>query len=173
MRSIVGIEELKCRLNLLIGKPVWAVPAGGCTGSTILVYLGERIPRHQKCENIALSEEARSYKAELRLMIWCAWRVEAEGTSLVCGSGDSDEETMLGGLARLIGQSVTEISLTPFLDLLVVLTDGIRLRLFCERRTDDLDTEACYTLFVRDEEVCSVGNGVIVLERKDSGGQGN
>jgi hypothetical protein len=169
MRSIVGIEELKCRLSLLIGKPVWAIPAGGCAGSTILVYIGEKIPRHQKCENPALSEEARSYKAELRLMVWCAWRVETEGTSLICGSGDLDEEVMLGGLAKLIGQGVTEVSLTPFLDLLVTFTEGARLRLFCERRTDDLDTEACYALFVREEEVCSVGNGVIVLERKDSG----
>jgi hypothetical protein len=135
-------------LDLLIDKPVWPVPAGGCTGSTVLMYFGEKTPRWKRCENPALSEEARDYEAELRLMIWCAWRVEVQGTGIVSGSGDLEDETMLSGLMRLLGETVEEVSLNSFLDLLVVFTGGLRLRLFCDQRTDDLDTDACYALFV-------------------------
>jgi hypothetical protein len=165
MRTIVNTEELKRILNLLIGKPIWAVPAGGSTGSVVLIYFGEKIPRVKRCENPGLPEEARDYEAELRLMIWCAWRIEIEGTGIASGSGDAEDEIMLSGLLKLIGKTATEVAIDSFLDLLIVFSGGIRLRLFCERRTDDLDTDACYSLFIRKDEVWSVGNGVITQKR--------
>jgi hypothetical protein len=168
MKTSVNREELESRLNLLVGKPVWAVPAGGSTGSVILVYFGGKIPRREKCNNPGLPEEARDYEAELHLMIWCAWRIESEGAGIVSGSGDLEEETMLSGLRTLIGKAVVEVSVNSFLDMLLVFTGGIRLRLFCDQRTDDPNVDACYALFVRREEVCSVGNGFITLERVEN-----
>lgn len=80
------------------------------------------------------------------------------------GTGDLEDETMLSGPMKLVGQTVAEVSVDSFLDLLVVFSGGLRLRLFCDQRTDDQDTWSSYTLFVRGEGAWSVTNNVITHE---------
>ncbi len=125
--------------------------------------LGDKIPRREICEKY-VPEGDRSYQGELTLMTSCAWRIEREGTGIVSGSGDCDDETMLSGLTNLVGQTVAEISVDSFLDLLVVFSGGLRLRLFCDQSTEDLNNDCCYTLFIRGEGAWSVTNNVITHE---------
>jgi hypothetical protein len=165
MRTTVGIKELESRLNLLIGKPVWSarVPLG----SEALIEFGEKIERPlQKMYGPGAPYKGDlRYKGELTLRASCAWRVELEGAGILSGSGELEDETMLSGLTKLIGQTVAEVSVNSFLDLLVVFSGSLRLRLFCDQGTGDLDYDSCYTLLVRSEGSCSVGNGAITLER--------
>jgi hypothetical protein len=162
MRTMVGVEELRSKLNLLIGKPVWAVRHGA--GSCLLVDLGDKVPRPMISRARGSHEGDREYQGELTLMILCAWRIELEGAGIVSGSGDLEDETLLSGPMKLIEQTATEVSVNSFLDLVVVFSNGLRLVLFCDQRTDDLDAERCYTLFVRREGSWSVGNNVITHE---------
>ena len=165
MRTTVGIEELESKLSLLIGKPVWSarVPLG----SDALIELGEKIeiPPEKMYGRGAPYKGDMRYQGELTLASSCAWRIELEGAGIVSGSGQLEDETMRSGLTQLVGQTVAEVSVNSFLDLLMVFSGGLRLRLFCDQRTDDLDYDSCYTLFVRAEGSYSVGNGVITLER--------
>jgi len=163
MRTTIGIEELESRLDLLIGKPVWAIRYGG--GSCLIIDCGDRVPRQEIWQEHGSYEGDRAYQGELTLMISCAWRVEREGVGIVSGTGDLEDETMLSGPRKLVGQTVVGVSVEPFIDLLVAFTGGLRLRLFCDQRTDDLDTEFCYTLFVRAEGAYTVGNNMITLEK--------
>jgi hypothetical protein len=170
MRTTVGIDELKSRLNLFIGKPVWTVTGGGSAGSTLLIYLGDKVRRDRRIENPDFSEEEREYEGELHLMISCAWRVEMEGIGVVSGSRDNEDEIMLSGPRKLIGETVAEVSVSSLLDLLVTFSGGVRLSVFCNRHTDNPDIDICYDLYIRDEEVCSVGSGVIFLDRTEETG---
>jgi len=97
-------------------------------------------------------------------MIWCPWRIEVGGARIACGSGDYEEETMLSGLAKLIGQTVTGVSVDSFLDLLVSFSNSMRLRLFCEQGEEDVGGDVCYAFYVRNEEVWSVAKGEIAVE---------
>jgi hypothetical protein len=166
MRTTVSIEEFESKLNLLIGKPVWA--ARYCSGTTILIDLGDKVLRRKTYGIPALSEGERRYQGELTLMISCAWRVELEGAGIVSGSGDLEDEVMVSGLTKLVGQTVAEVSANSFLDLLVVFTGGLRLRLFCDMRADDLDYDYYYVLFVRAEGAYSVANGAITTLERDA-----
>jgi hypothetical protein len=58
-----------------------------------------------------------------------------------------------------------EMSVDSFLDLLVVLSGGVRLRLFCNRHMEDPDLDACYILYIGREEACAVGSGMIDLDK--------
>jgi hypothetical protein len=115
MRTTVSIEELESKLKLLIGKPVWAarVPYGLSTR----IELGDKIkiPLQKMYGPSAPYEGDRSYWGELTLMTSCAWRVELEGAGIVSGSGDLEDETMVSGLMKLIGQIVAEVSVNSFL----------------------------------------------------------
>jgi hypothetical protein len=163
MRTTVGIDTLKSKLNLCIGKTVWSAIGGGAGGTTLLFDLGDKVRLDRPVENPALSEEERNYEGELRLMIICAWRVEMEGIGIVSGSSDTDDEIMLSGPNKLIGETVAEISVNSFLDLRVVFSGGARLSLFCNQHGKDPDIDFCYALSIGKEEVCSVGNGVITF----------
>lgn len=164
MGTTVGIDELRSRLNLLIGKPVWSAIGGGSGGTTVVFDLGAKVPRDRPVENSALSEDERNYEGELSLMVICAWRVEMEGIGIVSGSRDTDDEIMMSGPNRLIGETVADISVNSFLDLQVVFRGGACLRLFCNHHGKNPDIDICYALFIGKDEECSVGNGVITLE---------
>ncbi len=151
----IGVDELQSKLNLFIGKPVWAVSGGGAAGTTISISVGDKIRRDKRVANPALSEEEREYEGELCLLVMCAWRVEIEGTGIVSGSRDSDDEIMLSGPRKLIGGTITEMLVDSLLDLLVVLSGDVRLRLFCNRHMEDPNLDACYMLFIRKEEACA------------------
>ena len=71
---------------------------------------------------------------------------------------------MLSGLAKLIGQTVTGVSVDSFLDLLVSFSNSMRLRLFCEQGEEDVGGDVCYAFYVRNEEVWSVAKGEIAVE---------
>jgi hypothetical protein len=164
MRTTVNIEGFESKLSLLIGQPVWA--ARYCSGTTTLIDFGDKILR--KSYGKHAPEDDRKYQGELTLMFSCAWRVELEGVGIVSGSGDLEDETMVSGLTKLVGQTVAEVSVNSFLDLLVVFTGGLRLRLFCDIHADDLDYDSCYTLFVHAEGAYSVANGGITTLGRDA-----
>ena len=139
VETVVETEEVKNALNALIGKPLWDAVAGEITATNVLFKFGRKFRARDVYENPTISEDD-IFVGEVSIMVGCSWRVEMGETRLLCGCGDLHNEggPMLTGLQKLIGDIVTEVSLGSFLDLLLVFNSGRRLRLFCDRKEDDL-----------------------------------
>lgn len=160
MSTTIDRGEFESKLNILVGKPVWEISAVACT---VLIKLGEKIFEEKAHENSGLPGESRDWAGELEVMLWCAWRIESEG-SVAYGSGDRDEH-MVSGLDKLVGKTVTRVSTDSYLDLLLVFSDDSQLRLFSNRGGGDGDS---YTLFMtRTGEAWSVERGVVVEEERE------
>lgn len=67
---------------------------------------------------------------------------------------------MLSGLQKLPGDAVSDVSINPFLDLLVALDSGRRLRLFCDQSGHD-DNEDSYRLHTPEGRTYAVITGLI------------
>lgn len=139
---------LSQRVGLLAGKLCWAISGGAGTGSIIVLKLGEKIPREKPLMNQSLSADERKFEAQISLMIYCAWRIDT-ATEVICSSQSSNEEggPMLQGLGRIVGASISSISITqPGNDLEITFGNGFVLHVFCDV-TDTQDADDNYVLY--------------------------
>jgi len=168
MEQVIPLEEFERVVGWLVGKPLWDTVAGPTTATAVLLKFGAKIPVKDVRGN-SMQQEAERFEGELSLMVWCSWRVEMGQTELLCGCGDPYNAggPMLTGLQKLPGDVVSDVSINPFLDLLVAFESGRRLRLFCDRSKEY--AYGCYCLFVNgtDEEICyAAEEGVVKCERE-------
>ncbi len=134
-------------------------------------YIGEKVLRQSRCENFKMPDEVQNYQSELCLMVWCAWRIELGNSHILAGSGDIDEheDGMKDGLVEILNSSITNIQLDSFLDLSLEFQNGRRLKVFCDQSESVRNelTDYCYSLFVGDDNIYSVGSGRIVSEQQE------
>jgi len=188
MRVAVGVEEFKRELDAVIGKPLWSAAVTAGDQSYLLLDFGRQIPMTNERRKLAQSEgdedqgerwtrlfadakdpsvsEFGQCQGELNLLVWCNWRVEMGEGQILCGSEDvvADEGPGLNGLRQLVGNTVSEVSLSPFLDLLLEFTSGRRLRLFCDQSGHENNDDS-YRLFTAAGRMYGVIAGSI--ERKE------
>jgi hypothetical protein len=172
MEMVVETQEFAQTLDALLGESLWDVVAGETTGSNVLFKFGRRFRARDVYTKPTPSEED-IFVGELELMVWCSWRIETGEARLLCGCGDLHNEggPMLTGLQKLVGDTVAEVSLGPFLDLLIVLSSRRKLRLFCDRKEDDLEWAhySLTTVYEHERVLYAALDGVITRERLPRG----
>jgi hypothetical protein len=151
-------EELLTRLSDLPGKRCWSVYDGPSSGSDIDLDFGTKFPRAIPIlGNSNLTEDQKFYTSEVSLFVQCAWRLDASDR-VICGSGDSNtvDGPMLNGLRCLVGRLVESIDVAkPGFDLVLQLTAGLVLRVFCDQTSEEVD-DPNYTLHTR-SKIYAVG----------------
>ncbi len=183
MRVAVDVEHFRRTLGSLVGKPLLAAIATRGSQSCLSLDFGriicvrsnaEEQPRESNEDQdgppIRISGDAvksaeseyRRCNGEFTLMVWCNWRIETADTQMVCGSQDSVEEgkPIQTALQQMMGDTIADISLTSFLDLLLVFDSGTRLRLFCDQNGHE-NNEDCYRLSIAGGEAYGVITGLI------------
>jgi hypothetical protein len=169
METIVQTSEYEHALETLIGKPLWNVFACETTATAVSLHFGRKIPEAKVYKRPSVSEPDPQV-GEAILTVWCSWRVEIGQTQLLCGCGDLHNTggPMLTGLQKLPGDTVTGVSLNPFLDLSLALQSGRQLTLFCDRNTDELEYGCYYlsTITAHEQVSYAVLDGTIIRERK-------
>ncbi len=188
MRVAVGVEQFRQPLNSLVGKPLSAAIATTGDQSSLALGFGCMVCPKGEAEKESLEGEedggepavrirADGIKSviwererceyELTLVIWCNWRIEMGETEVVCGSQDSAEEgrPIQTGIRPMIGDTVAEVSLNSFLDLVVVFSGGKRLRLFCDQSGHE-NNDVSYWLSMPTGEAYGVITALIEREGK-------
>jgi hypothetical protein len=186
MQVAISVGEFKRVLDSLIGKPLWAATVTRHTRSCLSLDLGHEIRLKDRSEEPFEGEEDQAklpvrisaagvrpvtpgreqYRGEWTLVVWCNWRVEAGETQIVCGSQDSAEEgrPIQSAIREMMGDTVTDISLSSFLDLLVVFSSGTRLRVFCDQSGHE-DNADSYGLLMPDGKMYGIITGLIELDQ--------
>ncbi len=158
-------EEFRANLNLLVSKECWSFIAGPGTGSFVTLDFGPKVPRRTPLKNKTLTQEQREYRGEISLFVECSWRIDS-GTEVVCSSQDDNEPggEMLQGLKLLTGEKVEEVNVfPPALDLVLKLTGGFSLRLFCDQTNEDN-----YSLFSQNSVFVVGGCGKLRREARSA-----
>ena len=141
------IDRYRKAIKNLIGQPCWSVLAGLSTGSNVSMQFGDRIPRDRPIKNSALTEEERNYDGKYGILVMStAWRLE-KGSEVITGWTDSNELNgpMVQGLDQIIGSHVEEVLITePGLDMELVFSNSIRLKIFCNQFGDGDDNYAYF-----------------------------
>jgi len=140
--------DINYYINSLVEKQCWSVIAGSGTGSVVNLGFGEKKLRKRTLNNIHLSQDERTFKPEISLMIHCAWRL-SKSNEILCSWRDSNEleGDMLKGLNLLRNKKITDVYLRPITyDLDIHLNDSICFQVFCDQ-TNDYDSDENYTLF--------------------------
>jgi hypothetical protein len=185
MTTPATIEELQQALDSLVGKPLTAATVSRTHQSDVLFHFGTCVRREATPAEEPEGPEDREsplgppitllagppqpsstndteFQSELSLLVWCNWRIEAGERTIVCGSRDSaaDDGALLAGVTDLLGDIVADVSVSTFLDLLVIFAGGKRLRLFCDQQGHE-DEDDSYRLFTADDQCYGVITGLI------------
>jgi hypothetical protein len=161
-------QQLARGLASLVGQRCWGAVAGSGTGSVVSLSFGRMIPRTTPLANPHLSTAVRENEAELGLYIECAWRIDGPD-AVVAGCWDDNQADgpMLGGLAQLIDQSVVAADVTePAFDLHLRFSNGIVLRVFCDKTNRD-DGDDNYSLMIPSTTLIVGCRSVVRAERRD------
>jgi hypothetical protein len=130
MMNSTGID-LNEFLGPATGSLCWYVSVGGVTLPSFHLILGEKIRRVKSLNNPAQSEEFQQFEGEFSFLVWCPWRLEQLDT--IIATSDGTDAEIVNGLERLVGQAILKAYVEPpAWDLLLELSQGFRLKVFCE-----------------------------------------
>jgi hypothetical protein len=126
-------SDLRVVLQNFVNKKCWATVAGEGTGSTFTLDFGKKIPRMRPLTNPHLSEDVKLFNSEYGLYVqFASWRLD-DVDQVICTSTDNNhnEGVMVKGLARLVGCTVTDMTLSsPGLDLFIRFDKRYQLTVF-------------------------------------------
>src|SRR6266403_1076814 len=127
-----SVEELKALFDEALGKACWHVTVGDPTLPDFSLALGEKLKRAKPLQNLQQPKLFRNNEGEVSIFVRTAWRLEQRNTVLA-GSDDklAEIKTGLNHILRrkLVGAIITE----PAWDLSLEFSNGLRLKIFCER----------------------------------------
>lgn len=121
-------------LDGLVGQLLWQPLAGPNTGGALTVELGAAVLRPAVAHPHPRLNPP-SHQGESSLYIRCAWRVENEEEVLTSSLDDNSlDGPMLRALRVLDRTIVTAVSVSwPSCDLVLKLSGGLRLSIFCDQ----------------------------------------
>ncbi len=139
-------------LAQLINKPCWNINAGAI-GAMASLHLGAKVPLDKPLPfpNTSLTPDEHKFRGEFVLYIEdCPWRLDGTDTVIASWTDDnSPQGPIMIGLNDLIGQTVTQVTLTrPGMDLTLTFETGTTLRIFPDQ--SDPDEGDNYSLSVKD-----------------------
>lgn len=126
-------RNLKICINNLIGLKSWGLHAGKNVGTTFSLSFGKRASKKFEIKKKSGKNWKYSgYTGEGNILIWCDWRLESNGKPII-GSEHKYPEVVARVLKKyLVGKRVKSYKLTfPGYDLILNLTDNVRLLIFC------------------------------------------
>jgi hypothetical protein len=137
--------------------PCWNVNCGGAVGTSFSLDFGKRIPRRVPRYSDKRIIEVEEDYGEVHLLVWCAWRLDAESGPLT-SSDDSDHGIKLG-LSKLIGTTVETINaIPPAWDMTIWFSNGLSLKVFCDHVPGDPSIHGNWDFFLTDKSI-HVGPG--------------
>ena len=158
------IKQIPRVLKSAVGKKCWYVSVGACTLPSFSLAFGGKTKRKKILRGAELRSEFSKYKPEIAFFVWCTWRMDGKNEVIV-GSDDKDRE-ICNGLKQLVGKSLVKFSVeSPACDILLQFSDGLFLRVFCNRTRGNCAVN--WTGRVRNKRI-SVGPGARVrVENED------
>jgi len=149
-------------LHFLVGKPCWGIVAGDGTGSTVELFLGNKLPRKRVSANKTLDQEIRENDPEFNIFIQCSWRLVSE-SGIICSSSWSSQVNGLAlevGLAQLKSLKVVSVDLnSKTLDLSITFENQITMSIFNDY-VGEGDEDDSY--WINSPEACFSVNGTNV-----------
>jgi hypothetical protein len=152
-------------LNGLVGQLLWQPIAGPSTGGALTVELGRAVQRP-----VAPHPHPRlnppSHQGESSLYIRCAWRVDNEDEVLTSSLDDNSlDGPMLRALRVLDRTTITAVSLRwPSCDLVLTLSGGVRLSIFCDQVDESDDDGDNYNLVLPGRAYIIGAKSIITVE---------
>jgi hypothetical protein len=132
---------LKELVSSLVGCSCWSATCCGAAGPSLMLDVGNRIPRREPVTNPTMSPEQRMYEGEYRLFIECAWRLE-RNDEVICGSQDEAEHggPMALAIRAIVSRAIRHADVQgPAWDLTLTFADDLRLRIFCDQTNINID----------------------------------
>ena len=115
--------------RLLLGKPCWHVVCGGTAGTTFKLVLGDKIERIKPRKNPFGSSIMDLYSGEVRLLVWCPWRLDDPAKPI--SSSEDLQEHATASLQTLIGRNIMNASIgLPGWDMKIAFTGQVTLSIF-------------------------------------------
>lgn len=149
MRTKIKTSQVDSLLSTLIGKSCWHVSAGGSGGNTFGLDFGSKIKRLHPLRKSLNSTEFRWFEGEYKLIAWCAWRLDGEGSPLACS--DQSPSSIRKALQSLVGKRVRAIiTRPPAWDLQIAFTGRLSLQLFCNNIPAQFDFEGNWDCWIKD-----------------------
>lgn len=128
---------VKLALQEIHGNSCWHVSAGGVSWPSVMLALGEKIPRDRPLRNEAQPAVFRENDPSVSLLIWCSWRVELPKGPMGSSDGGETSERMVKEISGKRVQSCEHFA--PGHDLTVTFDDLTVLRVFA----DHVDAVEC------------------------------
>ncbi len=139
------------------GATCWSVLLGKNTGSAVDMKFGDKLPRIRPLNNPHLSSDERKYDGEMSLyIIGCVWRIDSDEEVISV----SHEKIETGSpsyevFKSFIGHTLDNISLAvPGLDASFRFSNGLTLKLFCDRTGPKEPGNDNYCIFVQKDIYC-------------------
>lgn len=145
--------KLEETFSRVLQKDCWHVSAGGAVGATFGLDLGEKLLRKIPLRPSSHSDEFRMYEGELRLTVWCTWRLDSPSKPVASSQQEPDD--ILAALQVLVGAKVSAMyAAPPAWDLTIEFSRGLSLKAFCDDIAPD-SSLGCWDLGVGDVIVCA------------------
>lgn len=133
----------------LMGEEIWYVSCCGAAGSTFGLDMGRKIPRAFELKNKAHPKEFRQYEGEVRLNVWCNWRLD-NAVGQITNSDDTDE-VIEPGLEQVKGRKIIDVQIDlPFWDLHVKFDGDLTLHVFSDCLSGDSSLDNNWEVWLKE-----------------------
>jgi len=143
-------------INMIKYKRCLTVIASVDKGSFVILGFGLDIPDDIYLEYNTLSENEKICLSELKLMIYCAWRLMKDN-KIICGWRDDEavDNGVLEQIKFLRNKKIIGIDIKTAYDLDIHFEGDFCLQLFCDQTNNEF-SNGNYILYT-DNAVCTVG----------------